>query len=666
MKTIKRRIFGAVFVFLGIFLLVALITYSPRDPGWGSEGRGNPSNAGGLLGAYVASVFFSLLGLPAFLVPLFLVSTGIQLVRDAELKKKELVSWLLFLLGLSSLFGFVKKTSYLASKYPVTGGVFGFVIHSLSPYIGKVGVGILTLALFTTATFLRLEERPNLNFIKSFKFRFRKKRKPSKREVGRSARSEKDAKSVARKEEGFRRPSLELLEVAPHAKKGPSKETLSKLRKNLEEKLEEFGIEGEVVSVKPGPVITVFEFRPAPGIKINRIVSLADDLALGLSAESVRIVAPIPGKDVVGIEVSNPDREVVYLREIIASEEFRRSKSPLTLALGKDISGNPVVTDLSRMPHLLIAGATGTGKSVFLHSVILSLVYKATPSQVRLLLIDPKRIELSVYEDIPYLLHPVVLEPRTATKALRWAVAEMERRYQLLEERRARNLDSYNETAEEKLPYIVIIIDELADLMVVSSKEVETLLTRLAQMARASGIHLLLATQRPSVDVLTGIIKANFPARISFKVSSRTDSRTILDTQGAERLLGAGDMLFLPPGASKLVRIHGAYVSEKEVKRVVEFLREQGPPEYIADFEAVEEGSFGAEEAFSEEEDELYREAVKIAMQHGKISVSMLQRRLRIGYNRAARLVERMEEEGIVGKSDGVRPRPVLVGGNKP
>jgi len=391
---------------------------------------------------------------------------------------------------------------------------------------------------------------------------------------------------------------------------------------------------------------------------LSKILTLVDDLALGLSAKSVRIIAPIPGKDVVGIEISNPKRELVYLKEILESTIFKNSDSPLTIALGKDVSGNPVVTDLGKLPHLLIAGSTGSGKSIFLHSVILSLIYKSPPDAIKFLMIDPKRIELSVYEGIPYLLHPVVLDPKTATKALRWLVDEMDRRYAIFEEVGARNLDSYNENFEKKLPYIIVIIDELADLMVVSSREVETLLTRLAQMARAAGIHLLIATQRPSVDIITGTIKVNFPARISFQVTSKIDSRTILDTQGAERLLGAGDMLFMPPGSSYLERIHAPYVSEKEVKNIVKYLKTLGEPEYLADFKNYDDEEVILEK--TEDYDELYEEALKIAYQYGKISVSMLQRKLRIGYNRAARLVEKMEEEGIVGPSDGVRPRPVL------
>ena len=467
-----------------------------------------------------------------------------------------------------------------------------------------------------------------------------------------------DKKSLPKKGE-FKLPPLDLLDEPPPRLRREDREVLLKRAKILEEKLADFGVKGRVTEVCPGPVITVYEYEPAPGIKINKITSLADDLALGLKAASVRIVAPIPGKSAVGIEVANDEREIVYLREILASEPFQKARSKLTLALGKDISGKPVVADLARMPHLLIAGATGTGKSVCLHAMLVSLLYKALPTEVRFLLIDPKRIELSVYEGIPHLLHPVVLEPKMATQALKWAVSEMERRYQLLEQARARNLESYNQEAEEKLSYIVIVVDELADLMVVSGKEVETCLTRLAQMARASGIHLLLATQRPSVDVLTGIIKANFPARISFQVSSKTDSRTILDTSGAERLLGAGDMFFLPPGTSKLQRIHGAYISEKEVRRVIEFWQAQGEPEYETTILAPEEDE--AEPFEDGEKDELYEQAVELVIKTGQASISMLQRRLRVGYNRAARMIERMEKEGIVGPSDGVRPRPVLV-----
>ncbi|MBC8417064.1 MAG: DNA translocase FtsK, partial [Desulfobacterales bacterium] len=450
-------------------------------------------------------------------------------------------------------------------------------------------------------------------------------------------------------------------------------ESLEMNARRLEKKLADFGVEGEVREILPGPVITMYEFKPAPGIKISKVAGLSDDLALTLRAPSIRIVAPIPGKAAIGIEIPNNQREMVYLKEILSKPAYKNSKYKLPIALGKDITGSPVVTDLSRMPHLLVAGATGTGKSVSINTMIESLLFKFSPEVVRLLMIDPKRIELSVYQDIPHLLHPVVTQPKEATKALRWAVEEMERRYVLLSDKGVRNIDTYNRKilkekrgpavdgaapAEGTLPYIILIIDELADLMMVSSKEVEEAITRLAQMARAAGIHLIIATQRPSVNVLTGIIKANFPTRISFQVSSRVDSRTILDTNGAEHLLGEGDMLFMPPGVARLTRIHGAYVTEEEVKKVTDFLRNEQRPEYDATIISEIAKDEGKEEE-TVELDERYDEAVEVVRKTGQASISMLQRKLRVGYNRAARMIEAMEIEGIVGPSDGVRPREV-------
>ena len=447
--------------------------------------------------------------------------------------------------------------------------------------------------------------------------------------------------------------------------------------KLLEKKLEDFGVNGEVVAVTPGPVITTFEYAPAPGVKINKIVNLSDDLALALRAISIRIVAPIPGKAVIGIEVPNADRETVRFKEIVSSDAYENAKSKLTICLGKDIVGNPVAATLDKMPHLLIAGATGAGKSVALNTMICSLLYKATPDEVKLIMVDPKRIELSAYDGIPHLITSVVKDAKKATNALFWAVREMEHRYELLSEKKARNISQYNqkilreggkkksteqETAEEPLkplPYIVIIIDELADLMMVASRDVEVALTRLAQMARAAGIHLILATQRPSVDVLTGIIKANFPTRLTFQVSSKTDSRTIIDTNGAENLLGMGDMLFLPPGTGRLQRIHGAYISETELARIIDYIKQQKAPEYDP---AVVETPQKEEQADGEREyDEHYDTAVALVTKTGQASISMIQRHLRIGYNRAARIVDVMEQEGIVGPADGAKPREVLV-----
>ncbi len=463
----------------------------------------------------------------------------------------------------------------------------------------------------------------------------------------------------------YRLPPLDFLSPPTGQQAQVDPERLERQRVRLEEKLADFGVKGGVVNIAPGPVITTFEYKPAPGVKISKIVNLTDDLALALKAMSIRIVAPIPGKDVVGIEIPNPTRETVNFRELIQSVPFVSSRSRLAIGLGKDIIGNPVVAELDRMPHLLIAGATGTGKSVGLNALITSLLYKSTPAHVRLLMIDPKRIELSFYNDIPHLLTPVVTDMKKATNALNWAVREMERRYDLLAVHRVRNIRQFNarvrrnEISEDTLPYIVIIIDELADLMMVASRDVESHLTRLAQMARAAGMHLVFATQRPSVDVLTGIIKANFPTRISFQVSSKIDSRTIIDTNGAENLLGNGDMLFVPPGTAKLQRIHGPYISETELGRVIDFLKAQCEPDYVETItEAPEpEAAEAGEDAF----DPRYDEAVAFVSKTEQASISAVQRHLRIGYNRAARIIETMEREGIVGPADGAKPRQVLV-----
>ncbi len=481
-------------------------------------------------------------------------------------------------------------------------------------------------------------------------------------------------------------PALTLLDTYETETFKPDWKKLEQNGAVLEEKLADFGVQGKVVGINPGPVITMYEYAPAPGIKISRIVNLADDLSMALKAISVRVVAPIPGKAAVGIEIPNPKREVVSIKAVLESELFTLAVAPLTIALGKDITGHPVVTNLGRMPHLLIAGATGTGKSVCINTVLSSLLFRNTPEDLRLLLIDPKRIELNSFEGIPHLIHPVVTDAKMATRALRWAVEEMELRYKLLADKNVRNIESYNKLlAREKtqkgknrekesesdafsdsglqhcrLPYVVIIIDELADLMMVASREVEESITRLAQMARAGGIHLILATQRPSVDVLTGIIKANISTRISFQVSSKIDSRTILDGSGAEALLGAGDMLFLPPGTAKLQRIHGAFISDVEIARLTEHWKAQKLLEdpLKGRVDLSEEGA--AAEVPEDELDEKYEEAVQIVLETRQASISMLQRRLRVGYNRAARMIEVMEQQRIVSPSDGIKPREVL------
>ncbi len=472
----------------------------------------------------------------------------------------------------------------------------------------------------------------------------------------------------------FQLPPLDFLSMPPPYDQQVQEEVLLAQARKLENTLMHFGVEGKVVAIRPGPVITMIEFEPALGVKISKVTGLADDLALALKAMSIRIVAPVPGKAVIGIEVPNPKRQLVTLREVLSHEVYHKAASRLTIALGKDITGQSVITDLAKMPHLLIAGATGTGKSVGLNAMIVSILYKATPEEVRFLMVDPKRIELSTYEGIPHLLHPVVTNPKVATTSLRWAVEEMERRYSLLSDLEVRNIETYNQKLikEQKvytddedeprlrlLPYIVIIIDELADLMLVSSRDTEEYLIRLAQKSRAAGIHLILATQRPSVDVITGLIKANFPTRISFQVSSKVDSRTILDTGGAERLLGNGDMLFIPPGTSRLNRIHGAYVSEEEVKQVVEYLKTQQAPVFEVGIMEMQDEETKEEEMG--DRDEKYADAIEIVAETRQASISMLQRRLRIGYNRAARIIEMMEKEGMVGPSDGIKPREVYV-----
>jgi S-DNA-T family DNA segregation ATPase FtsK/SpoIIIE len=481
----------------------------------------------------------------------------------------------------------------------------------------------------------------------------------------------------------YEAPSIDIFQDPPDTSKSFDRESLIMNSRILEKKLGDFGVAGRVVTVHPGPVITMYEFEPASGVKVGRITSLADDLALALRALSVRIIAPLPGKSVVGIEIPNPERDVVYIRDLLEAENFRKSQSYLPLALGKDIFGNPVEADLAKMPHLLVAGATGTGKSVFLNAILCSILYRSAPTELKLLMIDPKILELSIYEGIPHLIADVVTSPKRAAAALAGVVHKMEDRYQMMAALGVRNIAQFNTRVDEmrtdgldhfqlkakpgeeegetrsleRLAYIVVVIDELADLMVVSARDVEESLQRLAQMARAAGIHLVLATQRPSVDVLTGVIKANFPSRISFQVSSRTDSRTILDQNGAEHLLGQGDMLYLPPGTSKVKRIHGAFVSEKEVVELVAHLRRQGSPRFDETLIRVREESEAHEERG--EVDDLYDRALAIVAESRNASISYLQRRLKVGYNRAARMIEQMENEGVVGRQDGTKPREI-------
>jgi len=470
----------------------------------------------------------------------------------------------------------------------------------------------------------------------------------------------------------YQLPSVELLNE-PQMRSEQADDELLGMATKLAEKCREFNVTGQIKFICPGPVVTTYEFKPDPGVKYSRVTGLVDDLCLALKAESIRIDR-MPGKPHVGIEVPNPRRETIFLREVIESRAFKESTSKLTIALGKTIDGLNYVSDLTKMPHLLIAGTTGSGKSVGVNSLLVSILYRARPDEVKVILIDPKRLELGLYEDIPHLATPIIVDPKPAARALRWAVGEMERRYKELAGWGVRNIDGYNAERDRRnavkdfdeneepwtrMPYIVIIIDELADLMMTSGHEVEDSITRLAQMARAVGIHLVLATQRPSVDVITGLIKANFPSRISYRVSSKVDSRTILDTNGAEHLLGRGDMLFLPPGSSRLLRVHGAYVDETEINKIVSHVKAQWEPDYDETITQSDEEAMGLED-LDGERDELFEDALRICVDMKRASTSVLQRRLRIGYGRAAALLDQMEREGLIGKADGARPRPVL------
>ena len=461
--------------------------------------------------------------------------------------------------------------------------------------------------------------------------------------------------------EAFKLPAVGLLTAPPASSLQRTREELETNAQTLKKKLHDFGVDGHIVQASPGPVITSYEFEPASGVKVSQVVNLADDLALAMKVAAVRIIGPIPGRGTVAVEVPNPETTTVYLREILVSQEFVTTKGRLPLALGKDTTGNSVIADLAAMPHLLIAGSTGSGKSVGLNTMICSLLYKATPADVRFLLIDPKRLELGVYEKIPHLLAPVVTDAKEASARLKWIVGKMDTRYKQLQAKAVRNIEGYNKEVppEERLPYWVVVVDELADLMMVSAGEVQNSLIRLAQIARAVGIHLIIATQRPSVDVVTGLIKANFPTRIAFQVASKVDSRTVLDANGAEQLLGRGDMIFVPPGQSRQMRVHGSWVSDKEVKAICEFLRTQGSAVYEhVELPSEEAGPGGG----GEDRDDIYWDAVNLVVAQRAASISFLQRRLGLGYPKAARFIDMMEQDHIIGPGQGAKPREILVG----
>ncbi|MCX5803204.1 MAG: DNA translocase FtsK 4TM domain-containing protein [Proteobacteria bacterium] len=667
---LKKEILGIGLLGLFIFLLVSLLSYHPFDPSFNTLAGGTVKNLCGKVGSYISDLLIQIFGMMSYLLPAFTL-----LFSAFYLKKKQppyplvLSSGLaLLFLSLSLLLEMIVGRIQLRGVGIPFSGFLGLLLEkTLVNLFSNFGSYLISIILFLISLFL-IVQAPLLSIIEE---RVMRKRSVERRKEIKVTEEHKEEPKIEKKvvQESFdffkdigpyKLPPVSLLDPVEKKEVRVDKESIQLNASILEKKLKDYGIDGKVTEVRPGPVITMYEFEPAPGIKVSRISNLSDDLAMALSAVSIRIVAPIPGKSVVGIEIPNKIRQTVYLREIIESEVFSDSHSYLTLTLGKTISGEPFVAELAKMPHLLVAGSTGSGKSVSLNSMICSLLFKATPINVRFLMIDLKMLELSFYEGIPHLLLPVVTNPKNAKTALRWLIDEMERRYLMMAEKGVRSIEKYNQKMAkqemETIPYIVVVIDELADLMMVSTREVEEYIARLAQMARASGIHLILATQRPSVDVLTGIIKANFPARISCQVSSKVDSRTILDANGAESLLGYGDMLFLSPGVGRLQRLHGPYVSEGEIKRIVEFLKQQGTPTYHHEILEEKEEGGGAAEV----DDEKYREAMEFVMEKGEASISMIQRRFRIGYNRAARIVERMEGEGIVGPSDGVKPREVL------
>jgi DNA segregation ATPase FtsK/SpoIIIE, S-DNA-T family len=683
LRRVREEVTGVLSIMGSIFLLLALFTHSLSDPAPFFRTTEPPEpirNLGGIIGSYLSGWMFIFLGIAAYLVPLFIIAFGIRRLLGREGHRVYLMGSLLLIFSTAVLSALLADTFSLMPKFfpDGLGGLAGkSAAHVAENLVSFPGSYIFALSLFLTSVIL-------VSPVSVTAIAFRRRKEPADMEEVREE-PEAEEQEILIKEpvsvpiiapepvhrdesepvkavgsDGYQLPSMDLLNLSTAAAVRPSKDELLNDSSLIEKKLGDFGVEGKITSVHPGPIVTMYEFEPAPGVKINRIVSLSDDLALALKAQSVRI-APISGRAVIGIEVPNKQRETVCLREILSSEGFKRSKSKITLGLGKDISGSPIVADLSKMPHLLVAGATGSGKSVSINSMVMSFLYKATPREVKMLMIDPKLLELSAYEQIPHLISPVITNPKEAAEALKKMVFEMERRYRVLAEKTARNIDSYNIQAkeEELLPYIVIIIDELADLMFTAPSDVEDSIARLAQMGRACGIHLILATQRPSVDVITGIIKANFPARIAFQVSSKVDARTILDTHGAEQLLGRGDMLLMLPG-TRIVRVHGALVTEEEIKGVTEFVKTQAQPDYTI-YESIQIPDESGDDDREGDRDEMYQKAVDIGETTGEVSISSIQRRLKIGYNRAARIMELLEEDGLVGPHRGAgKPRDFL------
>ena len=684
---------GVVLLLISILLLASIISYSPSDPNFIYESEKTEiKNIAGFYGSVVSDFFLQSLGLISFLLIFNFFYWGIKLITEKKISNfltKTFFVLIYIILGTTVL-----NILYTDSFWLIDNGNGGFVgriikenIYYFTPLIENQYViyffVLLTIVFFTLSLSIKMNEILKILFFpylisKKILNLFKKSKKITdidenfsnnnfEENYEKSSTKEnqpilpfskkKEAKNLINK---FKLPSINFLEKNTDLKNKKNIDNLE-LAKNsefLEKILLDFGVEGKIKRVSSGPVVTLNEFEPASGIKVSKIVNLSDDIARNTSSVSTR-VATIPGKNTIGIEIPNAKREKVFLNEIISDEKFNKKEIKLPIALGKSISGNPIVGDLFSMPHLLIAGTTGSGKSVCINTIILSLLYKYTPEKCNLILIDPKMLELSAYEGIPHLLCPVITEPKKATAALGWAVKEMESRYKLMTSVGVKNIDGYNSKHKKHMPYIVVIVDEMSDLMLVAGKEIENYIQRLSQMARAAGIHIIMATQRPSVDVITGTIKANFPTRISFQVSSKIDSRTILGEQGAEQLLGKGDMLFMS-AANRIVRIHGPFVSESEIEKVNSFLRSQGEPDYIDEITIIKDKDDTIEGGEDGEKDELYNKAVEIIKAEGKASTSFLQRKLQIGYNRAARIMETMEKEGIVGQANHVGKREIL------
>jgi len=694
---IKNRLIeslGFALIFVGIFLISSIITYSPSDPNFiYSPENTEIKNIGGFYGSVTSDFLLQSLGL----ISVFLVFNFFSWGSIIIIKKKisSFVTKIFFTL-IYIIFGTtVLNIFYNDSFWLIDNGNGGFVgriikesIYYFTPLIENQYtiyiLILLTIVFFILSLAMKTNEIIKILLIPFIVIKkvlnlFRKNKKNNETSVEileddleqknyekNNSEEKQPILPFSKKRETknisstFKLPTVNFLEKNPDVKnkKNISDSELTKNSEFLEKILLDFNVEGKIKRISCGPVVTLYEFEPASGIKVSKIVNLADDIARNTSSISTR-VATIPGKSTIGIEIPNSKRENVFLNEIITDEKFNKKEIKLPIALGKSISGTPIIGDLFAMPHLLIAGTTGSGKSVCINTIILSLLYKYTPEKCNLILIDPKMLELSAYEGIPHLLCPVITESKKATAALGWAVKEMENRYKLMTSVGVKNIDGYNSKHKKHMPYIVVIVDEMSDLMLIAGKEIENYIQRLSQMARAAGIHIIMATQRPSVDVITGTIKANFPTRISFQVSSKIDSRTILGEQGAEQLLGKGDMLFMS-SANRIARIHGPYVSESEIEKVNSFLRSQGEPDYIDEITKIKDNNSVEGKNVNDEKDELYEKAVNIIKTEGKASTSFLQRKLQIGYNRAARIMEIMEKEGIVGQANHVGKREIL------